>query len=57
MIPLQRMLAVLMAAVMAFVLLVPIALARHAYWLVALVAAAFFGYIAVNAWIWKRMRS
>ena len=46
-----------MAAAMVFAFLVPLALARHAYVLVAIVVGAFILYLAVNAWIWKRMRS
>lgn len=57
MIPLQRLFALLMAAAMVFAFLVPLALRRHAYGLIAVIVAAFFIYLAVNAWIWKRMRS
>ena len=57
MVPLQRIFALLMAAAMVFAFLVPLALARHAYVLAAIVVGAFVVYLAVNAWIWKRMRS
>ena len=57
MIPLQRVLALLMAGVLVFALLVPLALARHAYPVIAIVVGLFIIYVAVNAWIWKRMRS
>ena len=57
MVPLQRVLAVLMAAALVFAFLVPIALARHAYPVAIFVVAVFLVYVAVNAWIWNRMRS
>lgn len=46
-----------MAAAMVFVFLVPLAMARHAYPVVFVVVAVFVVYLAVNAWIWLRMRS
>ena len=46
-----------MAAAMVFVFLVPLAMARHAYTVVFVVVAVFVVYLAVNAWIWLRMRS
>ena len=57
MVPLQRVLALLMAGALVFAFLVPLAMARHAYPLVVAVIALFFIYVGVNAWIWKRMRS
>lgn len=57
MIPLQRGFALLMAGALVFAFLVPLAMARHAYPVVAAVIALFVIYVAVNAWIWKRMRS
>ncbi len=56
-VPLQRVLALLMAGVFIFAFLVPLALARHAYPLIVALVAFFIVYLAVNAWIWKRMRS
>jgi len=56
-IPLQRGLALLMAGALVFAFLVPLAMARHAYPIAAAVVALFVVYVAVNAWIWKRMRS
>ncbi len=53
---LQRIIALLMAAGMVFVFLVPLGMARHAYTLVAIVVAIFVLYLAVNAWIFVRMR-
>lgn len=57
MVPLQRVLALLMAGVFVFAFLVPFALRRHAYPLIIVVVGIFVLYLAVNAWIWKRMRS
>lgn len=53
---LQRVIALVMAAAMTFLVLVPLGLAKHDYRIVAIVAAFFFGYLAVNAWIFVRMR-
>jgi len=57
MVSLQRVLALLMAAALVFAFLVPLALKRHAFVLAAIVVGIFILYLAVNAWIWKRMRS
>lgn len=57
MVPFQRIFALLMAAAMVFVFLVPLAMSRHAYTLAGVVVAVFVVYLAVNAWIWLRMRS
>lgn len=46
----------LMAAAMVFVFLVPLAMRRHDYTIVAIVIAVFLLYLAVNAWIFARMR-
>lgn len=52
----QRIIAMLMAAAMVFVFLVPLAMRRHDYTIVAIVIAIFVLYLAVNAWIFARMR-
>lgn len=52
----QRIIAMLMAAAMVFVFLVPLAMRRHDYTIVAIVIAVFLLYLAVNAWIFARMR-
>lgn len=52
----QRVIAMLMAAAMVFVFLVPLAMRRHDYTIVAIVIAIFVLYLAVNAWIFARMR-
>lgn len=52
----QRVIAMLMAAGMVFIFLVPLAMKRHDYTIVAFVIAVFCVYLAVNAWIFVRMR-
>jgi hypothetical protein len=56
MIPFQRIVALLMAAAMVFVFLVPLAMQRHAYVLAGGIVAVFALYLAVNAWLFVRMR-
>lgn len=53
----QRIIALVMAAALVFVFLVPLAMQRHAYAIVFLVVGVFVVYLGVNAWIWLRMRS
>jgi hypothetical protein len=52
----QRIIALIMAAAMTFIFLVPLGMARHDYRIVAIVVTIFFAYLAVNAWIFVRMR-
>jgi uncharacterized membrane protein len=52
----QRVIAMLMAAAMVFIFLVPLAMRRHDYTIVAIVIAIFVLYLAINAWIFARMR-
>lgn len=56
MIGFQRVVALIMAAVLVFALLVPMALARRNVALAAIVIVLFSLYLAVNAWIFARMR-
>lgn len=56
MIGFQRVVALIMAAVLVFALLVPMAIARHDLWLAAIVIVLFSLYLVVNAWIFVRMR-
>lgn len=56
MIGFQRVVALVMAAVLVFGLLVPMALARHNVLLAAIVIVLFSLYMVVNAWIFVRMR-
>ncbi|HET6894464.1 MAG TPA: hypothetical protein VFH72_03685 [Candidatus Baltobacteraceae bacterium] len=55
-VPFQRVMALLMAAAMVFVFLVPLAMRRHDYRIAAIVVAVFFAYLAFNAWLFVRMR-
>lgn len=48
--------ALLMAAAMVFIFLVPLGMARHQYVVVAIVITLFGVYLAVNAWLFVRMR-
>lgn len=52
----QRIIALAMAAAMTFIFLVPLGMARHDYRIVAIVITVFVAYLAVNAWIFVRMR-
>jgi hypothetical protein len=54
--PLSRIIAVAMAAVLCFVLLVPMSLARHNVALAGFVAVVFFAYLTANVVLWQRMR-
>lgn len=49
--------ALLMAAAMVFVFLVPLAMRRHDYRIAAIVVGIFFAYLAFNAWLFLRMRN
>lgn len=54
--PFSRILALLMAAVLCFALLVPMSLARHNAALAVFIVAVFFAYLAGNIVLWRRMR-
>lgn len=54
--PISRIVALLMAAVLCFVLLVPMALARHNTGLAVFIGVVFFTYLAGNIALWLRMR-
>jgi hypothetical protein len=54
--PLSRIVALLMAGVLCFVLLVPMSLARHNAALAIFVVVVFFAYLAGNIVVWQRMR-
>jgi hypothetical protein len=55
-VPFSRILAILMAAVLCFVLLVPMALARHNALLAIFIAAVFLAYLIANLLLWQRLR-
>jgi hypothetical protein len=54
--PASRILAIAMAAVLCFVLLVPMSLAHHNVALAVFVAVVFFAYLIANVVLWQRMR-
>ena len=55
-VPFSRLIAVAMAAVLCFALLVPMSLARHNVALATFVAVVFFAYLIANIVLWQRMR-
>lgn len=50
----SRTMTVLMGAVVAFGLLLPIALRDHRLWLAVVIALCYAAYLAVNVTIWLR---
>jgi amino acid transporter len=50
----QRAVALLMAAAMVFLFLVPLSLKAHNYTLAIAVVAVFLVYLGVNAWLFVR---
>ena len=52
-----RIVAMLMAGVLCFALLVPMALAAHHAAIAVFVVAVFFAYVAGNVVLWQRTRS
>ncbi|HEY6326982.1 MAG TPA: hypothetical protein VIW73_10785 [Candidatus Cybelea sp.] len=54
--PISRIIALLMAAVLCFALLIPLALARHNAALAIFVAIVFAVYLFGNIVVWQRMR-
>lgn len=56
MIPFTRVMTVLMFAAISFVLIVPMALARHNVPLALGISALFVIYLAANVILWRRMR-
>lgn len=55
-VPVSRIVTVLMAGVLAFALLVPMALSRHNVTLAIVVGAVYLAYLAANVVLWQRMR-
>ncbi len=55
-VPFTRIIAVLMAGVLCFVLLVPMALQRHNVPLAVGVGIVYLVYLAANVVLWQRMR-
>jgi len=54
--PISRIIALLMAGVLCFALLVPLALARHSTALAVFIVVVFGAYLFGNIVIWQRMR-
>lgn len=57
MFPVSRILALLMAGVLCFAILVPMALAKHSLGLAIFIAVVYIAYLAANVVLWQRMRS
>lgn len=55
--PFSRILSLATAAVLCFVLLVPMALARHNTGLAIFIVVVFLAYLAGNVALWLRMRT
>ena len=56
MFPFTRIVALLMAAVLCFALLVPMSLAAHRAALAVFIVAIFFAYLTANVVLWQRTR-
>ena len=54
--PFSRIIALLMAAVLCFALLVPMSLARHNAALAVFIVAVFLAYVVANVALWQRTR-
>ena len=54
--PISRIVALLMAAVLCFALLVPMSLARHNMGLAIFITIVFVAYLAGNVALWLLMR-
>ncbi len=54
--PFSRIIALLMAGVLCFALLVPMSLARHNSALALFVVVVFFAYLIANVVLWQRTR-
>lgn len=54
--PVTRIVALLMAAVLCFGILVPLSLARHNVGLAVGVGVVYIAYLAANVILWQRMR-
>jgi hypothetical protein len=58
-VPISRFFTVLMAGVVCFGLIVPLAIMRHDMTLARVIIALYVAYVAFNAllWIWQRKRA
>jgi len=57
MLPVSRIIALLMAGVLCFVLLVPMSLASHHAALAGFIVFVYLAYLAANIVLWQRTRS
>jgi uncharacterized membrane protein YsdA (DUF1294 family) len=57
MLPFSRIVALLIAGVLCFGVLLPMALARHVPALAAFIVVVFLAYLAANVVLWLRTRS
>jgi hypothetical protein len=55
-VPVSRIVAIVMAGVLCFGILVPLSLARHNIGLAVFIAIVFIAYLAANVILWQRMR-
>jgi hypothetical protein len=55
-VPVSRIIAIAMAGVLCFGILVPLSLARHNVGLAIFIAVVFIAYLAANVILWQRMR-
>jgi hypothetical protein len=55
-VPFSRIVTMLMSAVICFALLMPLSLQRHNWWLAIFIVVAFFGYLAANVVLWRRLK-
>ena len=55
-VPFSRVLTMVMAGVVAFALLLPLAIERHNPWLAAGIVATFVAYLGANVLLWRRLR-
>jgi hypothetical protein len=55
-VPVSRIIAIAMAGVLCFGILVPLSLARHNVGLAIFIAVVFIAYLAANVLLWQRMR-
>jgi hypothetical protein len=54
--PVSRVVALLMAGVLCFAILVPMALARHLTALALVITVVYIAYLVANVVLWLRMR-
>jgi len=55
-VPITRVVTVLMSGAIAFVLLVPLAIARHNPLLAVAIVVVFAAYLAANVLLWLRLK-